>query len=75
MTVIVDVPAPWIVTILPEMVATDASLLVYVKAPVLDDAGLEIVKGVSVVNLLISARLIEPVSRETVSVAVVEPAA
>ena len=45
--VIVEEPPPIIVTILPDTVATDSSLLVYVKAPLLLEVGADSGNGAS----------------------------
>ena len=45
--VIVEEPPPIIVTILPDTVATDSSLLVYVKVPLLLEVGADSVNGAS----------------------------
>ena len=45
--VIVEEPPPIIVTVLPDIVATDGLLLVYVKAPLLLEVGADSVNGAS----------------------------
>ena len=45
--VMIVVPPPTIVTMLPDIVATDSSLLVYVKAPPLLVVGADSVNGAS----------------------------
>ena len=45
--VTVEEPPPIIVTILPDTVATDSSLLVYVKVPLLLEVGADSVNGAS----------------------------
>ena len=45
--VIIEEPVPTIVTVLPDIVATDSSLLVYVKAPLLLEVGADSVNGAS----------------------------
>ena len=57
MAVIVLVPNPVIVTVVPEMVATLALLLVYENAPVLLLVGGVIWNGAAVVGFVISVKL------------------
>ena len=57
MAVIVLVPNPVIVTMVPEMVATLALLLVYENAPVLLLVGGVIWNGAAVVAFVISVKL------------------
>ena len=45
--VIVEEPASFMVTILPDIVATDGLLLVYVKVPLLLEVGADSVNGAS----------------------------
>ena len=45
--VIVEEPPPIIVTVLPDIVATDGLLLVYVKAPPLLEVGADSINGAS----------------------------
>ena len=71
----VEVPFPTMVTILPSIVATDVSELVYVYKPLLLDVGFTIVKGAFSVTFAGTEKLvIVDVAWFTVIVAVVVPA-